>query len=558
MPQRPVVLDPFVISFDFIYVEQFVLVPFAEVPVETQRSNRQVRPAVADRHVAEVDVPGPLALHGDQRVRRASVAVDEHRGIHRRSLPERLRRSSNPAIEPPALRKIIDRDTVNRTQPDRNRTDRLTSTSAPRITDCTGTRERSGHEPLRFCIDTRTEHARCRVPTSDPVETSPFTIQIDPSTSRVPLHDHITGTEGQPAEVVAPNEFHGATIGDLDHDLRDLIVPEGVLRSKSGKVRFSHVDPPHILPRSPARQRAHIAAVMRSHGGAAKMSAVAGANSADLMPVVGLRLLEGRVGSTLLMQLLTSAPEVVCDRRHPVGEYRYLSYCVRIATRMGTRFDPERDLGLTETLFGPPDRTGPLPWQAEALSVETLGPRALRALWGACSAGFRERAPSSRWYAEKLACPVEPVVAADIPLRVVDVVRDPRDVVASMIAFGDRGGPWGFGRTPGETDDEWIRGLIRTFAARIDTMLAASAGSTLLRYEDFAVNLHTTADLLAEMLDVHLDADAALAQRPEDHVTTTSPEESIGRWRRDLAPHLADAIWSNLGSRLEVLGYTHG
>jgi len=142
-----------------------------------------------------------------------------------------------------------------------------------------------------------------------------------------------------------------------------------------------------------------------------------------------------------------------------------------------------------------------------------------------------------------LACPVDPIIAAGIPLRVFNVVRDPRDVVASMIAFGDRSGPRGFGRTPGETDDEWIAGLMRTFATRLDMMLAPSAGSILLRYEDFAVNLHATADLLGQMLDVHLDADAALAQRPENHVTTTSVEESLGRWRRDLAPGLADAIW---------------
>jgi hypothetical protein len=297
---------------------------------------------------------------------------------------------------------------------------------------------------------------------------------------------------------------------------------------------------------------------MHSRSGTAKMSAVAQTNTADLIPVVGLRLLEGRVGSTLLMQLLASAPEVVCDRRYPIGEYRYLSYCVRVAQQMGTPFDPERDVGVTEMLFGPTDRTGPLPWPAEVLSVETLGPRALRALWEACSAGFRERDPSSRWYTEKLACPVEPIVAAEIPLRVVNVVRDPRDVVASMIAFSDRSVAWGFGRAPGVTDDEWITGLVRTFATRIDMMLVPSAGSTLLRYEDFAVNLHTTADLLGETLGVQLDADAALAQRPQNHVTTTSAAESIGRWRRDLAPDLADAIWSTLGPRLEALGYTRG
>ena len=192
-----------------------------------------------------------------------------------------------------------------------------------------------------------------------------------------------------------------------------------------------------------------------------------------LMPVVGLRLLEGRVGSTLLMNLLASSPEVVCDRRYPAGEYRYLSYCARVSTWMGTPFDPDRDVGVTEMLFGPDDRAGPLPWHAESLSVEVLRRRSLRGLWAACSAGFRDRTPNGRWYAEKLACPIETIVEAVIPLQVIDVVRDPRDVVASMIAFGDRSGPWGFGRVPGQSEAEWIGSLIETFAQRLDAMLGS-------------------------------------------------------------------------------------
>jgi hypothetical protein len=273
------------------------------------------------------------------------------------------------------------------------------------------------------------------------------------------------------------------------------------------------------------------------------------------MPVVGLRPLEGRVGSTLLMELLASAPEVVCDRRYPVGEYRYLSYCVRVARWMETPFDPERDLGVTEMLFAS-DRGGPLPWHATSLSVEALGARALRALWGAFSLGFRERAPYSRWYAEKLAYPIDPVVEAGIPLRILDLVRDPRDMVASMIAFGERSGPWGFGRTPGQSEDDWIAALIETLAERIDQMRApARVPTLLLRYEDFAVDLPGTAQTLGSILGLTLDADLVAARRADHHVTSASVEASIGRWHRDLAQDVADRIWTSLGSRLEALGY---
>jgi hypothetical protein len=285
---------------------------------------------------------------------------------------------------------------------------------------------------------------------------------------------------------------------------------------------------------------------------------VAEAESNDLVPVVGLRLLEGRVGSTLLMNLLASAPEVVCDRRYPLGEYRYLSYCVRLATWMGTPFDPDRDVGVTEMLFGPSDRGGPLPWDAESLSITILGRRALRGMWAACSDGFRDHSPGARWYAEKLACPIDPVVEAGIPLRVIDVVRDPRDVVASMIAFGERARPRGFGRVTGETEAAWIASLIETFVQRIDVMLAPTAVPTLLlRYEDFASNLHDAAARLGSMLELRLDADGVLEQRPAHHVTAASVDDSIGRWRHDLPADVAERIWCSLASRLETLGYTH-
>ena len=282
-------------------------------------------------------------------------------------------------------------------------------------------------------------------------------------------------------------------------------------------------------------------------------------DESGLMPVVGLRLLEGRVGSTLLMQLLATAPEVVCDRRYPTGEYRYLSYCVRVASWMGTPFDPERDVGVTEMLFGPPDRGGPLPWHAESLSVETLGPRVLQALWKACSDGFREHAPGACWYAEKLAFAAEPIAAAGIPLQVIDVVRDPRDVVASMTAFGERVGPWGFGRKPGESEADWISHLIEVFSARLDIALAARRTSAmLLRYEDFAVDLQRAAEILGSLMNVRLDADAARQERGDNHITSASVGDSIGRWRRDLDRSIADDIWRALHTKLEVLGYTAG
>ena len=264
----------------------------------------------------------------------------------------------------------------------------------------------------------------------------------------------------------------------------------------------------------------------------------------DLIPVIGLRLLDGRVGSTLLMQLLATSPDVVCDREYPYGEYRYLSYCVRIAEWMRTPWDPERDIGVTDMMFNAPDRGGPLPWTVQSLSIEALGPRALRALWSACSTGFREQQPTCRWYAEKLACGVEPIAAAGIPIEVIEVVRDPRDIVASMLSFKE------FRPAPGQSIEAWVAGLLPRWAAWLDSMSAPMR----LRYEDFAPNLEGTAASLSAQFGIDLDADAVA--RADRHVTTSSVDESIGRWRRDIDSRIAQQIWDALETRLVPLGYS--
>jgi hypothetical protein len=266
--------------------------------------------------------------------------------------------------------------------------------------------------------------------------------------------------------------------------------------------------------------------------------------SDELLPVIGLRLLDGRVGSTLLMQLLATSSAVVCDREYPYGEYRYLSYCVRIAEWMRTPWDPERDIGVTDMMFNAPDRGGPLPWTPHSLSIDALGPRALRALWSACSTGFRDHQPECRWYAEKLACEVAPIVAAEIPIEVIEVVRDPRDIVASMLSFKE------FGPAPGQRIEAWVAGLLPQWAAWLDAMSAP----TQLRYEDFAPDLDQTAAILGARFEI--DLDAASVARPDRHVTTSSIAESIGRWRRDLDPSLAKQVWDALDSWLVPLGYS--
>jgi Sulfotransferase family len=266
------------------------------------------------------------------------------------------------------------------------------------------------------------------------------------------------------------------------------------------------------------------------------------------------------VGSTLLMQFLASSPEVVLDRRYPHGEYRYLSYCSRAASFLTEPWRPGVDPGVTELFFGEARRFGPLPFEPESLELGDLERRALVHLWSAFSEAMLVQRPSARWYAEKLAVPAQPIIDAGIPLRLIDCVRDPRDVLVSIRAFTASTGMDGFGRRAEEPESQYLPRFIAAFAQQLDDMSAtpASVDRITLRYEDFANEPHATANRLGEWLGLTIDPGVATRSPSEipQHLTTASVEESIGRWKRGLAPDEADTIWERLGSRLEPYGYT--
>jgi hypothetical protein len=226
-----------------------------------------------------------------------------------------------------------------------------------------------------------------------------------------------------------------------------------------------------------------------------------------VLPVVGLRAIEGRVGSTLLMQLLASSPEVVLDRRYPYGEYRYFSYCVRAASFMLRPPVVGLDPGVTELFFGVDGRFGPLPFEPDSLDRHDAEPAVAAALWSTFSGGFLRRHPSARCYAEKLAVPVQAAITAGIPLKVIDCVRDPRDIFVSIREFVAATGFDGFGRRPGDTEDDYLTRFIGTVADRLDEMATTPPGldRITLRYEDFARDVEGCADRLQGWLGIALD-----------------------------------------------------
>jgi hypothetical protein len=257
------------------------------------------------------------------------------------------------------------------------------------------------------------------------------------------------------------------------------------------------------------------------------------------------------------MQLLGTAPGIVFDRRYP-AEYRFLSYFARIAEQMTEPFDELRHLGVTPFFFGSHPAWGPIPFDSDIVGVSGLRQPLLRAMWTAWTERARAENAEARYYAEKIAVPIEVVVAAGIDVQVIDLVRDPRDVLASIRAFTATGVD-GFERLRDQSEAEYVDGFIARIADQLARMRDTPSGvdRVTVRYEDLASDLPGTSARLATWLGVALDPDAVLRQRDQyrDHMTSPSVEASIGRYQRDLERHEIERIDVALGPLIKPYGY---
>ncbi|GIU83248.1 MAG: hypothetical protein KatS3mg008_0023 [Acidimicrobiales bacterium] len=316
-----------------------------------------------------------------------------------------------------------------------------------------------------------------------------------------------------------------------------------------------------------------------------------------LLPVVCL-VAEGRSGSTMTMELLGSCDEVAFERAHRY-ETRHLTYAARIARlyepelRAPTSSDrPTRRIwagvrSRLDRLFGLPPgtapwgtvRTGPqffdtsLPPQPRAHAREPelgsiTGPdgtrlrtRVLAALWRVVGEQISHEwttrtGTPPRWYAEKTPWWVVTDVRDVVPTRILYLVRDPRDVWCSRIAFDPAGR--GFRRAPRTSRARHLHETLQKMRKNLERIPERpSEAELVVRYEDLVLRRADEARRLSLWLGVELDPTAPPPDpaRAARHMTSTSASSSIGRWRRELDREVARAFETVLGEQLDRFGY---
>src|SRR5215213_10105077 len=289
----------------------------------------------------------------------------------------------------------------------------------------------------------------------------------------------------------------------------------------------------------------------------------------------------GRMGTTLLMRMLSAHPGVVAYDRPPY-EARGGKYWLHVLKTMSAPTDASKRVGAPMEFHLEPLAAGGNPFYSAAFAawpeveawsgstyitdLATFCQRSIDGWHLATAAAQGEREDALVFFAEKHFPDAYPRLMRELypDARELFLVRDFRDMVASMRAYNARKGFGDFGRETAQSDADWLADLRRGVVALRDAWRERGDTMSLVRYEDLVRDPDATLPPLLASLGLDTAPEtvsrliaAAAPDAPElrGHATACSPDASIGRWQRDLPPELLVAIEETFGDFLEEFGY---
>ena len=288
------------------------------------------------------------------------------------------------------------------------------------------------------------------------------------------------------------------------------------------------------------------------------------ADAAELKPLAVLAL--GRSGGTILLEALSRHPELVVCPRWP-HEQRPATYvCL---ARASLRLVPEGEPAGREPAKSVYEN-GRSPFSSREPELERdYGDAVLARLDAAARAGvsdfYRRLAatqgkPAARAFAEKVYVNLMVEFARQWPdACLLLLVRDPRDALLSASDFFSRVAtrPQALKeQLEGRYGQAWTR-----LPAQLDAARAAGLAVHVARYEELIAAPERALAQVAERAGVAADGVAAMAAalreepRRQGHLTSPSPRESVGRWRRDLDAASRAQLEQALAPCARALGY---
>lgn len=271
-----------------------------------------------------------------------------------------------------------------------------------------------------------------------------------------------------------------------------------------------------------------------------------------------LRSSGGRVGTSLMMELLGTADEIVFDKRHPY-ESRVLSYFFRLSRLPFTAKSAAIPWENDSLLRAEQNFMGPLPLETQILgNAQDASVEIFHHLWRSVSSLIMYNYPMAKYYAEKIPHDIPDKLQGSFDFKLIFLIRDPRDELLSIIDFNEKRGMSGFGWREGEDVLSYLQRFLLQRKRYLSLIRKNPYEGKVIRYEDMIFQKNKVLQVLSAYLDVDLEGSATRfnIEPRGGHMTSSAPELSVGRWKNSLPREVADRIIDELGTDLEQFGYS--
>ncbi|MGD9850220.1 MAG: sulfotransferase [Nitrospirales bacterium] len=266
----------------------------------------------------------------------------------------------------------------------------------------------------------------------------------------------------------------------------------------------------------------------------------------------------GRSGSTLLMQLLGAHPEVAVRLKYPMettfarkkfhGIIDGVTHlCQTHVKSCPSIQEAKNEIQTKVTAFIDKEVLEIGRWY-QTLHYEQSG-NIIAPKY------FAEKNLSPEWFVWE-ACP---------NAKEIFLVRDPRDMICSSLAFNRKRGRLAFGRQDVGTDLEYVAhraSMMRPWV--VEPWLARRDRSLLVRYEELILNgpevlmgifQYLGIEATPSRVNASLEAIEASGEIAKKHSTTEVPFQSIGRWRSEMSSDMISVCNKEFVDFLSIFKY---